>query len=358
MKGSGSNLNIAIFGASSQVGSSLAFYLKNFTQHQVTCFIRSSYSSVFFDICGIKTITTDLKNTEELKNILKDQDLVLDFTYPTGQIYEISRSIKENIERIIKAMPATAVYVYMSSIHALCIPPENKMVRRYILPWTSYGYIKKQAEKQVVALGKIYQVKTYNFRLGQIHGFLQSVNESFREKLAAVPVAYLDSKAGDPLNILFISSLGDAIVKCGYGELSHNLYTLIAYPQWQVSELYDYYKKFFSLDTNIVYSPRTPARTNSIRSLVVNKVKRYRPLIESYVLLKFPDLSLKLKGKYRVGEVSKINAPKQIEYLDINYIGLPPTEIIMDLDCSFESVYIKEKLMQETYLKLLREKSR
>ena len=61
------NLRIAILGASSQVGSSIAFYLKYFTQHEPICFIRSKYSSVFFGYGEYKMVCVDTTDKQVLK---------------------------------------------------------------------------------------------------------------------------------------------------------------------------------------------------------------------------------------------------------------------------------------------------
>lgn len=307
---------------------------------------------------NIKTIGVDIRDTVQLKESLKQQDLVLDFIYPTGQIFELPLLIKKNLENILSAVPSGATYIYMSSIHALGMPLDNKELRRYKFPWTSYGYIKKKAEKEVEALGRKHGVNTYNFRLGQVHGFMQSVSESFREKLSSAPIAYLNGNENDLTNTIFISSLADAVIKCANGEVECNIYTLIAHPQWTLAELYEYYKKFFGLKTQMVYQPQPLVKQKSLKFFVMGKLKKYRPLIESYVLLKMPDLSLKIKGRYRVNEGGKLDMAEKVSYLDLNYVGTPPTALIKDLDCAVDSVYEKEKLMQEMYLKLIKENTK
>ncbi len=42
----------------------------------------------------------------------------------------------------------------------------------------------------------------------------------------------------------------------------------------------------------------------SIKTKVINRVMKYRPLIEIYILTKFPKASIALKGKYRTGEMA------------------------------------------------------
>jgi len=179
------SLKVAIFGASSQVGSSVAFYLKHFTAHQPFCFIRSKYSAVFFEMADITTIAADISDTALLREHLKDMDIVLDFTFPAGQVFQIPKLIAQNFESIISAMPAKAAFVHMSSIMAYGMPSEEKQLRSYTFPRASYGYTKREAEKNANKTGAKYGIKVFNFRLGQVHGFLQSVSSSFREKLSS-----------------------------------------------------------------------------------------------------------------------------------------------------------------------------
>ena len=347
------NLRIAILGASSQVGSSIAFYLKYFTQHEPICFIRSKYSSVFFDMANIKTIGVDIKDTQLLKKELKDVDVVLDFSLPSAEGFEMLRIIKQNIDKIISATPPHAVFIYMSSIMAYGMPSRNKQLRSYLFPRALYGFIKRKAEKNVRSSGAKYKVPVYNFRLGQVHGFMQSVSESFIDKLSSVKVAYLDGKETDLTNTIFISSLSEAIIACGLKQIKASTYTLISYPQWTLYELYNYYFTRFSLYTDIIYQPKLVDKRSLFGKLFFKKIKQYRAFIETYILTKLSSASIYLKGKYRVVEINaEINEDK-ISYIDQNVIGTPTLPIIKNLDCSISSILEKEKAMESVYITLL-----
>src|SRR4029077_18703572 len=113
----------------------------------------------------------------------KECSIVVDFTLPSGELYSIPKSIDTIMENIISGLSGDQKYIYMSSIMAYGMPPAEKNIKSYLIPRSSYAFIKRKAETRPLQLGRKYKIKTYNFRLGQVHGFLQSVNTSFREKL-------------------------------------------------------------------------------------------------------------------------------------------------------------------------------
>jgi hypothetical protein len=88
--------------------------------------------------------------------------------------------------------------------------------------------LREKAEKKCLKMGRSYGVRTYNFRLGQVHGFLQSVNTSFREKLLKNNIAYIDGGQDDLTNTVFISTVSEAIIKFCKGNETPGTYTLIS----------------------------------------------------------------------------------------------------------------------------------
>src|SRR5947209_7407721 len=95
---------IGILGASSQVGASVAFFLKKFPNTQVTSFIRSSYSKVFFESLALEYQYVNVEDAADLKEKLGMMDVVLDFGYPAGQLHEIIDKSKKNIRKTLEAM--------------------------------------------------------------------------------------------------------------------------------------------------------------------------------------------------------------------------------------------------------------
>lgn len=339
---------ILIYGASSQVGSSVALFLSRKKLASCTCLIRNANSSIFFEINEIPFHITTKLSGEELRGLVQSHDAVLDFTYPSGQANTILSAIKENMRHIIKQMNAKQPYFHMSSIMAYGFPDGNKNLKHYHIPRTSYGYIKRNAELAAKKLGAKYNVPIYNFRLGQVHGFLQSVNASYRSKLCSNANIYLDGKANDSVNIIFIHSLSYAILDCIGYKYQPGLYTLVNEPQWSLQELYEYYTNTYKIDSNIIYQPQLIARkTNNIKQSILGLTKKYRQILETYVLFKLPFLYKRVKGKFRQVNVGKMQ--NQIDYTDFHILGKPSSAIIPTKFSNLNEVTRIEKEMEKLY---------
>src|SRR5438045_5784245 len=143
---------------------------------------------------------------------------------------------------------------------------------------------------------------------------MQSVIESFVDKLSSVRVAYLDGKKTDLTNTIIISSLAEAIIACVSKQIKPSTYTLISYPQWTLYELYNYYLNRFSISTDIIYRPKRNHERNVIKKIFFRKIKQYRAFIETYILTKLSGASISLKGKYRMLEIQAEINENQISY--------------------------------------------
>jgi hypothetical protein len=352
-------LRIGILSASSQVASSVALYFKMFTRHDVTCFVRSSYSTVFFKMAGIQYQSFDTRDDGKLSEQFKDLNIILDFSYPSGQLFDIPGQIMKNYTKIFPAIPRGSVFINMSSIMAYGIPDNQKWIENYFIPRASYGYIKRKSEHWALEFGKRYGIRVFNFRLGQVHGFLQSVNSSFREKLNKHGVVFVDGEESDKTNTIFINSLCVAIQKTIESDLQPGTYTLVSEPQWDLRALYDYYKKAYDIQSEVVFKPAGSRSSNeSLNSRIVKRLKKYRPAIETYFLMRYPGLSTKIKGRYKVIEAGNLMNPvREVSYIDFNLLGTPSLNIISGIDSSVEKVTEIEKEMKEYYNSIL-EKSR
>ncbi len=347
-------MKIGIIGGNSQVGSSVAYYFKKYTDVDVICFVRSSYSKIFFELHKIPFNSIDLNNKADLKEKLKDCNAVIDFTLPSGELYSISKTIDEILENIISGLSEKQVYIYMSSIMAYGMPPREKNIKSYFLPQSSYAFIKRKAEKKCLQWGKKYGVKTYNFRLGQVHGFLQSVNSSFREKLTQNPVAYFDGNESDVTNTVFINSIAESIIRFSKGNENQGTYTLISNPQWTLKQLYEFYIEFYGIPVTLKFIPK-PENKRNLRNSILSILKKYRPILETYILMKLPSLSFKVKGKYRENEIRLLKNERvsNPEYIDYNLLGKPDRQIIDEVNTDYSIVFNLEKDMEKNYLNVL-----
>jgi len=354
-------MKIGIIGASSQVGSSIALYCKHFTNTDVVCLVRAAYSSSFFELFDIAYDRVDFNNQDTLKQQLSGCDAVIDCSFPAGQLYNILPAIKKSVETIIAAMPEKAIFIYMSSIMAYGMPPDQEYLEHYSIPRSSYAFIKRNAEKEVVRLCKKYSKKGYNFRLSQVHGFLQSVNGSFREKLSSASIAYISGPPQTPTNTIFINSVCAAIIKCVNAEVKPGLYTLVSQPQWTLAELYNYYVVNYNIDCRLEYLEELnkEKQKTTLTSSVIKRLKKYRPLLETYILMRSPGISIKFKGRYRQSEVySAVNEVAVKTAIDFNLLGIPPFNKIDNINSSVQEVVAHEKEIETFYNKMITDNRR
>jgi nucleoside-diphosphate-sugar epimerase len=345
-------IRIGILSASSQVGSSVAFFLQTFPDLEVTCFVRSTYSLPFFEMLGIKAQFLDLRDERDLSEKIGNMDTILDFGYPAGQLHEILDKSRENIGQVLRCLKKGSQFFYMSSIMAHGMPAGQKWVRSYNFPRTSYAYIKRGIEKYTTALGRQHGVHVYNFRLGQVHGFLQSVNGSFRKKLLDTDLALVDGNPDDPVNIIFIHSLCEAILDCVNGKHPPGLYTLVSDPQWTLKELYEYYLRYYDLPAHIGYAGDTQKRKGkTLLQRLIDLARPYRSLLETYVLIRFPAIATRMKGRFRQMEsMQHGHGPSgKLDFIDFNLLGKPPTRVISGRTTEPSEIFCIEKERENYY---------
>ncbi|MDB5223201.1 MAG: hypothetical protein JWN83_1868 [Chitinophagaceae bacterium] len=342
-------MRIAIIGASSQVGSSLALYFKQNTDVVPVCFIRSTYSVVFFETSEIEYRI--INRDEWLKTDFADIDAVVDCTYPSGQLYEIERLVKTQLQSLFKILPPQIIFIYLSTIMAFGMPDKFKYVKYFFIPRSTYAYLKRRAEVTVRRLSQQYKISGYNFRLGQVHGFLQSVNASYREKFSMNKTIFIDGHPTDLTNIIFISNLAQAIIVAAKKNISPGTYSLVNKPQWTLSQLYKYYQEYYSLQNDILFTNYVKRSLKQrLSGLIISNLKNYRSLLETFFLIRNEKLYAKIKGRYRFLEVKRsITMQKRKVYTDFHILGKNPGKIIDDLQYSPNEVFISEKLMEKRY---------
>ena len=344
-------MRIGIIGASSQVGSSLALHLKQHAGIVPVCFIRSTYPAIFFDMAGIEYRVIDLADESKLKKNFADIDLFIDCSYPSGQLYEIAHEIRQQLKALFAAMPASAPFIYCSTIMAFGMPDGQKRVKNYIIPRSTYAHLKRVAEKNVNNLARQYNKPCFIFRLGQVHGFLQSVNSSFREKLSMNKVVTLDGAPGDLVNIIFIETLAEAVIKVGREEIPPGTYSLVNHPQWTLQQLYDHYTSYYSFEKKIQFvSGLDAADKKPWYKVSMNSLKKYRGLLEAFFLIRSKKIYIKVKGKYRVNNVMRsANGATTPGYTDFHLLGQNPGRLISGLSSSTTFMLEAETKMEAVY---------
>lgn len=346
-------MKIGIIGASSQVGSSLALHLKEHTGIIPVCFIRSVYPAIFFEISGIEYRILDTNNPVGLKKIFSDIDLFVDCGYPSGQLYEITKQIKAQLNNLFAAMPRGASFIYCSTIMAFGMPDQQKKVKNYIIPRSTYAYLKRIAEKTVRNLSGKNSIDGFIFRLGQVHGFLQSVNGSYREKLSMNKTITVEGNPGDLVNIIFIETLAEAVIRAGTKKIPAGTYSLVNFPQWTLKQLYDHYTVYYSLQNEVRYITGFTQPAKSPRyKISLGSLKKYRALPETFFLTRSKNIYIKVKGKYRLMNIKRsINESSTAEYSDFHLLGQNPGKMLIDLPCKPQYIFDKEKEMDSLYNK-------
>lgn len=348
-------MKIGIIGASSQVGSSVALYLKLMGYTNITCFLRSNYSNIFFEIFEIPSKQIDFNNQEALKQVLNEYDVIADFTYPVGQLFEIPKLIERNTNAITACMKKEASYIYMSSIMAYGTPIEDNYISNYIIPRSSYAFIKRKAENFVKRACSKNKIKPYIFRLGQVHGFLQSVSHSYKKNLSKQTEYLVNGNSDDKTNTIFISTICDAILKCAEQKVQPGLYTLVSQPQWTLKQIYEYYIEQYDIQCQVKFVPfLKPQKRKGIKEQVISILKSKRFLIENYLLINKPNLAIKLKGRYRVEELKATINFANTNSKDYNLLGKPLHTSVDNAQSNYELVKEIEQKTELTYNSIIK----
>ena len=178
-------MRIGILGANGKVGAELALLMcERHRDLEVVGLARSGYSTVLLEMAGIPIRLVDFGRPETMAQALSDCDLVIDLTYPSGQTHEIPAILRRMVEAVMTGMRPGASYVYASSVSAFGMSSSSRRMGERRIARTPYARIKRQAEKFVLEVARTYRIVPYLFRLGQTHGYLQSVTADYLGALA------------------------------------------------------------------------------------------------------------------------------------------------------------------------------
>lgn len=328
---------VAILGANGQVGSELALLLGESGEVDLIGVVRSEYGAALLRLAGVPHATARFDDAKALARAIGDCDLVVDLTYPSGQLPDIPGMIEANISAVMRATRRGAGYLHMSSIMAFGMPSGGTQLRNYLIPRASYGHIKRWAEGCAVRLGRKYGVETFVFRLGQVHGVLQAVTQDYRRRVEAGALRFEgDSHALS--TTVFANAVADAVLVCARRQIeSERTYTLVSNPQWSLGELADVYRRLFAPDAVVGFGAAASARRGAMDFVRARATgPTVRDAIETQVFLRAPDLFIRAKGRYRrraVRRESASGAPSQDSPLDC-LVGTVPGVLVPGLGSS------------------------
>lgn len=324
-------INVAFIGGNSQVATELQLCFAGVEGISTTSFIRSEYSSILTSIAGGKWDILDFDDKVSLHQ-LNSFDYVLDFSYPSVQSSQVLTAAKENIDKIIHEMSHGSTYMYMSSIMAHGMPDGANYISWYKISRTLYSYIKRKIEKHVIIQGQKNGIKTYNIRLAQMHGVLQSITLNYQQKYALCNEISVYGKPTDYMNIAFISTLAAALKKCFAGEIIPGMYTLVENPQWSMQRMFEFYDLYFDKVMHVHY---LPVLNQKQKRSWLQSLQKYRPLIETYILYKSPRLTNYLKGIYREKKIQYERKSTVSINPERHLLGKVPTPILKKVQISF-----------------------
>lgn len=341
-------IKVAILGANGQVGAEISAYL----QHSELCepigFVRSEYGAVLLKRLDIHYRVYDPHqlSQSDYAGMLYDCELIVDCAYPSGEAVSIPQRLQENLTRSLSAMRSDGTYILLSSIMAFGMPPRSMTLKNYYIPRTSYARIKRQSEQEAMVLARSLSKRLIIFRMGQVHGILQSVTSQFIQDLSwpQISVSGTDTQL---TTTIFASSVAQAVVKCALGKTKPNLYTLVSSPQWTQEQLYSYYRLRYSLPASVVFdgnSVNEAALARGTMSTLLSPLLKQRHLLEAYVIPRFPSLFPYAKGLFRIlatrREIAQPNPPVIRHH---NLCGKVPGWIISDIASSPTQVLQAER---------------
>ena len=206
----------------------------------------------------------------------------------------------------------------------------------------------RKTRKLVNKFGKKLLNPVFNLRIGQGHGFLQSVSNLYVKQVKSSRKLTVFGHPDDKVNTLFISDLGEVICKIVNGEIQGGTYSVLSQPQWTQRELYDYYLKWTESFCLVEFQGHSfkPSLFMMLRSNVLRFIESHRGFIDVVILQNIPWLALRAKGMYRVKSSvahSKNNNP------ELNLLGTPPDKILGGSSTSPKEIYEKEVFIRAKY---------
>ena len=343
---------IAIIGANGQVGTEVCIHLKEIDDFEVIPICRSNSSTAFLRKLGLNCKVADMEDPEQAKEMLIDIDIVIDFSYPKGTAQKVRKITRRIISNVLRYAPTDSSFVYMSSIVAFGVHSSSPWVRRHVFSHTPYGALKRYGERVTRFLGILNRKKVYILRLGQVHGEIQSVGRKMEKEIGNSHLS-LPFSGNVHSPTVFCSTISEAIYSIVIGKEKPGRYTLVSNPEPTWRELYEFYARKVKKDLKITSSGYLGYKSNyfDIKSILFSFAKRNREFIAAQILKLFPNLELRLSGKYWIrkaeDEISKNPIFKVIK--PKVYLGSPPGKRLKyisknDLSTETESGIIKKKL--------------
>lgn len=281
---------IGVIGASGQVGTEVCLYLKTYPKVRPVAVVRTSISGALLRRLGIEVRVGAFGTESESRELLRDCDLVVDFSAPAGEVNDIRTHYERYVRQAIACAPEGARYVFVSTINAFGMSPRFNRAKHYFLPHTIYAYTKRFAERLACRLGRQHRRAVYIFRLGHVHGALQRVSQETTE---LVRKNYRRFEYPDtPSYTIFCHSIAEGLINVAQGREAAGVYTLISEPAWTWREVLEHYADPQRL-LKVELVPVRPAGLGrrlqaSVRSWVGGLAHSYKDTLRANILHRFP----------------------------------------------------------------------
>jgi dTDP-4-dehydrorhamnose reductase len=309
-------INIGLLGANGQVGAEVAIRLAKKEGVRVTGFSRSSYGGTILRRAEVPCETYDLADTARLKDRFGSFDLVADFTYPSGSPTTAVDAVRTTTASVMAALRPGARFVHMSSVAAFGMDRTELRIRSRRIPRSSYASIKRAGETVARKLGRRHTIPTYIFRLGQVHGTLQSVTKALKDELTWNDVV-VDAGPDELTATVFTSTIATALYACALGTAPPGSYAMVESPPWTLKTLFAYYSSRYDLAPVIHYRPVAPRGGTSIKNWLTRRIGSVRGMLEANVLIKSERLYRYTKGWYmRAGGLDRFSDSEMTTRVD------------------------------------------
>ena len=319
-------MKFVFFGGNSQVAVETAAHLQRMG-HSVFLYGRGLYPQTTLQWLGLN-YAQEPNAGAALTAALLDVDLAIDFAFPAGEPWDAVPSATARVQRYLSHLPEHARFAVMSSISAYGMGAKDARLRWHTWPLTAYAAGKRQLEANSLALGRQLSRKVVAFRLGQVHGVLQSASQAFRIQLAQ-PLADIGGLAQGQSASVFTDGVATALAFYAAGHLPVGVHPLIDQPQWRLATLLDFYHQLDASEGTHTeeksvryFDPEPAGLVQQIRGAAIGALKAHRGRIEP-LLFRVPKLARFVKTRYRQIESSASThqasaAPMTCHYGDLS----------------------------------------
>lgn len=292
--------HVIILGASGQVGTEVCLYLEQYPDLAVTAVARSAVSAAVLKRLGLTVRIGQLDGSDADRSLLEGADLVVDFSvFSSENRASLINFYGKQNDRIFAATKAGCGFVFISSINAFGMSEQNNRAQYYCLPRSLYALTKRWGERYALRQARARSRQAFVFRLGHVHGFLQSVSAETQRLLDGTfqRFCYPDT----PSYTVFCFSIAEAIALAASGKLPMQRYTLISAPAWSWEEVLQFYQREPQSVQVVLEAPNSQPWhqlcLGAAKSALVKLVTKNRDLAVVW-LNKFPKLYRRAQAKH------------------------------------------------------------